>query len=104
MADLHTHQFYAARIATTTRTALYTVPAGHVIRVRFVHLANFSGVTHQPIISVDTGFIIVAPNMGSGTVYDWEGFVVFNAGQTIYYSCSSSASTDIIISGYLYFV
>jgi hypothetical protein len=104
VALLHTHQFYSNRIGTTTATVLYTVPTGDKITVKFMQLANFSGTTHQPIITVNGVYILAAPNLTNGQVFQWNGWAVLNAGDQLKYSCSSAAATDINISGYLYFV
>lgn len=91
---------FPVRIAGSFATALttfYTVPAGKKLLVRNIHIANRAATSIY--LEIGTQIWLWSVALAANSAYDWSGFAVVDAGQTIAGSSPGAAESRIVISG-----
>lgn len=107
MALLHATQLANAKVTTTsTRTALYTVPAGMRIILRSVAIENLASVAQGFILYLPDPSQIWFKSVGahnSGTDnFEWRPWIVATPGQVISAQVGNATGVQVIVSGSIY--
>ena len=104
MADTVT-QLYTGQPGTTD-TLLYTVPGATKTVVRGIHVANTTGSAATITLGLDSAAALAAANhflsavsVPANGTYDWSGFQVLNAAETIRALQGTSTALTVHISG-----
>jgi hypothetical protein len=82
----------------------YTVPAGHRIALKSVHMSNPGASNKLGALNVDGVRQISSPVIGPSSQWDWNGWIVFNTPQVISLLQQSGGTVAYVLSGYLFFV
>lgn len=102
MADT-AKRLYQGSPSSNTHTLAYTVPASTTAIIRSIHVSNSNTSTVNIIIGIPgTGATVanrfIDMNLATQSSYDWSGFMVLAATETIYVY-SNLASCTFNISG-----
>ena len=104
MADV-AKKMYQGQPATTDDAARYTAPAAGAI-VRSIHVANTTGTAATITLGLNTGAGMVAAEhflsamaVPANSTYDWSGFQVLDASETIRALQGTNAALTVTISG-----
>lgn len=90
---------------STTSTLQYTVPASTQTIVRSLHFANVQGSMMQFSLAINAVSTTVAnclyylTGVGGYGALDWSGFLVLNAGDTIYAHANTASAITLVICG-----
>ena len=103
MADV-AKQMYQGRPGTTDTLLYTTVAAGGIVRA--IHAANTTGASATLTIGLNTGAAIAAAehflsavSIPANSTYDWSGFQVLNASETIRGLQGTASAITVTISG-----
>lgn len=90
----------------TTDTLAYTVPAATTTIVRHIHVVNTSGAAVTATLGLNSGAALASANhfLSAKTLpvegtYDWSGFAVLEADDTIRALQESATACTFLISG-----
>jgi hypothetical protein len=99
---LHSTQFVSTPLSGAGPGTLYTVPAGNRAVVKAVNLASNASTGKFFSLNVDGAVLLFSLTLGALATFQWNGWVVLNAGETLKWSGASGGSYHINIGGYLY--
>jgi hypothetical protein len=92
-------------LLTSSAVTLYTAPAGVTAIVRNIHVNNTSASAYGFSLGLN-GTPATLSNalysnymLATNSAFDWSGFLVVPAGQTLVGLCSASGVLNIVISG-----
>jgi len=93
--------FYAAELPSAGDSSVYVVPAGYVAVLRSVLLFNHSGAAAFAVVYEPGSFtVLVNDTVADETVLEWQGRVVFNAGEDLHVDVGT-IPFSVRLSGYL---
>ena len=95
MAD--TPQVVVRASMTVGSTAHYTVPVGKKFIVRNIHIAT--RLTSTVYLEVASQIWLWNVALAANSTYDWSGFAVMDAGQTITGTSTAGAEARLSVSG-----
>lgn len=103
---VHSTKFFLGTITDATQTNLYTVPTGYRAVIKAINVQNTAGTSCFCSMRVDTAagiFAVTVPaQSGTNGVYQWNGWIVIDAGQVINGHAATGKTLSVSVAGYLY--
>jgi hypothetical protein len=90
-------------LLTNAEQTLYTVPAAATFIVRHIRIANTSGTAATATLSIGADAagtrLLSAKSIPANDVYDWTGFLVLAAGETLRGQAGTTNVLAVTVSG-----
>lgn len=87
-----------------TWTLAYTVPAGHRIILKTVHVFNPGAAAHSYGVRIGTTQVVRQVSIGVNVSDDWNTWIVLNPAETIYVLQVVASTISYVVSGYLLYI